>query len=395
MRIRKLSLIVAFVLAFLGQIATAACIASPCVAGVFQWPYSPPSSHKSTPDQYTMQWNPDPLVLKYHLADDWNGIGGGNTDLGNPLYAIADGIVVDIDQMTANNSIGKVIRVRYLLPDGKQIDSVYMHVQSIYVAANAVVAAGQLIATIGDANGYYLNIAHLHWEVRTDLTLPLRKDPYYNPLTVATALQYTSPSLFVDDRASGGLGVSLLSSGAWTYFTVGSNAPSSTAFVQDQAGLRYSIKKAVEAGIIANWGVSWLGTDGVWYYNPDVTQVVFAPGVSYRILAQAPSLSLNVLYPGDRYRDDRARMDVVRAAALDSRFKNVLTETYGKNLAWDPNWELRWIGLNFLNNNGVYWTIYLYQTTYKANPLLRYTQYYDPNTGQHTPWREVGMNVLY
>ena len=390
MYLKKLGFTYFLSLLFFSELAAAACTMSPCVTGVFQWPFSPYSGYKQ--DQYTMQWNSQ--FSKYHLADDWNGNGGGSTDYGDSIYAIADGVVADVDAVGISApSIGKVIRVRYLLPDGKQIDSEYMHLKDVLVAVNAPVSAGQKIATLGDANGYYAGSAHLHWEVRTDLMLGSLANPYYNPHTIATALKYTSPSVLVDDRASGGMTVAL-SPGAWKQFTVGQITPQALVFIQDQAGQRYSIKKAVDAGILASYGISW-NQNGVWYYNPDVTQVTMYPGTTYQLYAQAPSLALNVLYAGNHFKHDRARMDIVRAASSDARFKNVLTETYGENLTGDPSWEYRWMGLNFVSNNGTSWTVYIQQTTYKSNPFLRYTNFWDPNISQWTPWVEVGMNVLY
>ena len=101
------------------------------------------------------------------------------------------------------------------------------------------------------------------------------------------------------------------------------------------------------------------------------------------------------IYPGNHYKGDRSRMDMVRAASQDTRFKSVRTETFGGDLTGDPNWEYRWMGFNFTSNNGSGWTVYMIATTSKTNPLVRFTQFWDPNTGQYSPWVYVGNNVLY
>jgi hypothetical protein len=62
---------------------------------------------------------------------------------------------------------------------------------------------GETIARLGDANGFYVNAAHLHFEMRRDTSVSVTTNPYYNPLTVSTALRYSSPSLFIDDRSKG------------------------------------------------------------------------------------------------------------------------------------------------------------------------------------------------
>ena len=96
---------------------TSASVYPDQVAGVFQWPFALGQKWTCTSttgsdqvfrqwkrDQYFMQWNPD--FKKYHLAEDWNGVCGGSTDRGAPLYALADGKVVGVDTRTKSDSIG-------------------------------------------------------------------------------------------------------------------------------------------------------------------------------------------------------------------------------------------------------------------------------------------------
>ncbi|WP_034245488.1 M23 family metallopeptidase [Aquimarina atlantica] len=103
-----------------------------------------------------------------HLGDDWNGVGGGNTDLGDPIYTIANGYVSFAKDI--KGGWGNVIRVihRY---KGKYYESVYAHCDSILVKEGDFVKKGALIATIGNANGIYL--AHLHLEIRDDIFMDI------------------------------------------------------------------------------------------------------------------------------------------------------------------------------------------------------------------------------
>lgn len=106
---------------------------------------------------------------KSHLGVDWNGIGGGNSDYGDPVYAISNGTVVFCRD--AGGGWGNVIRIVHPVTTKNSIEAIYAHLADIRVSSGDKVKRGEIIGSIGDANGYYL--AHLHFEVRTKAGLPL------------------------------------------------------------------------------------------------------------------------------------------------------------------------------------------------------------------------------
>lgn len=338
--------------------------------------------------QIFMQWNAS--HNGYHMAEDWNGKCGYSSDKYSPLYAIGDGFVIYVnnDASITTGGIGKSLTVRYTLPDGSQIDSIYEHVQDISVSIGMNVQNGDKIATIGDGNGQYSNAAHLHWEIHKNIGLSQRGLSYLNPLDIPTALKYTSSSLFVDDRAKAD--VHGLSSGAWTYFSVPSNAPSSTAYVEYGAG-RYSLKRAVDNNLI--YSQVWVQINGTWYYYPDITKVVFSPGNTYAVYGFVPNANLYVLIPGHKYQDDRAKIDMIRAVSVNSNFKAVKPDNF-KLYSSNQSYDYRYMQFTYNNGNGNQ-TVYANQATLKSNPIIRYTTYYDLATASWTPWVAVDPNMLY
>ena len=102
-----------------------------------------------------------------HLGDDWNSVKGGNSDLGDPIYATSNGYVHFCEDL--GGGWGKVIRMVHQLEDGRLIESVYAHCDKILVESNRFVNKGEKIGTIGNCNGMYL--AHLHFEIRSDIEM--------------------------------------------------------------------------------------------------------------------------------------------------------------------------------------------------------------------------------
>lgn len=108
-----------------------------------------------------------------HLGDDWNGTSGGNTDLGDTVYAIANGYITEATDL--QGGWGNVVRITHFLPKnhlfGPTIESLYAHLDAIFVKPGSWVGIGNPIGTIGNAGGQYY--AHLHLEIREQPGLPI------------------------------------------------------------------------------------------------------------------------------------------------------------------------------------------------------------------------------
>lgn len=98
----------------------------------------------------------------HHSGDDLNGIGGKNTDLGDPVFAAADGLVVFAGE--PSSSWGNIVILAHRGPEGKPLHTMYAHLHEIKASLGRLVARGEKIGTVGTANGHHP--AHLHFEAR-------------------------------------------------------------------------------------------------------------------------------------------------------------------------------------------------------------------------------------
>ncbi len=117
-------------------------------------------------------YDANPFMNKTHLGEDWNGTGGGNSDLGDTVYACANGYIHFAEDV--QGGWGKVVRILHQLPKGvryKEVESLYAHFDQVFIKKDTYIKLGTPIGTIGTANGIYP--AHLHFEMRHDITMEI------------------------------------------------------------------------------------------------------------------------------------------------------------------------------------------------------------------------------
>jgi len=171
----------------------------------------------------------------YHPGEDWNLGGSGMSviDIGQPVQAVANGIVMDISPLNVSSNGGWAIVVRHYLLNGDSIDSIYVHVapsfKADHVAPNSLgeigseswfafqegspVAKGDIIAVVADVDAYP---DHLHFEMRNKPIegLPLGAgsaaiskywpnslgNAYYQSFSAMSKDKIIDPSDFIDDH---------------------------------------------------------------------------------------------------------------------------------------------------------------------------------------------------
>ncbi|MDD5199617.1 MAG: M23 family metallopeptidase [Terrimicrobiaceae bacterium] len=129
-----------------------------------------------------------------HLGEDWNGIGGGNTDLGSPIYSTANGLVVFARDVRLG--WGNVIVIRHIYFEGgdlKTVDSLYGHLDRIVVKEGQQVLRGQQVGTMGTNRGMYP--AHLHFEIHKNISMGVTRTGFRHDFT-----NYYAPSDFINPR---------------------------------------------------------------------------------------------------------------------------------------------------------------------------------------------------
>jgi hypothetical protein len=126
-----------------------------------------------------------------HLGEDWDGVGGGDTDLGDPVYSIGTGVVVFARDV--HMGWGNVVIVRHVFRENgalRNIDALYGHLARILVRPGQGVARGEQIATIGTAHGAY--DAHLHLEVRKNTEIGINPSAFHKDFS-----NYYDPTNFI------------------------------------------------------------------------------------------------------------------------------------------------------------------------------------------------------
>ena len=116
------------------------------------------------------------LRAPQHFGEDWNGRAGGDSDLGDPVYAVADGVVTFA--YNVRTGWGNVVMTRHAYRDPangqvKFCDTLNGHLDRILVKTGQAIKRGQQIGTIGSNFGMYP--AHLHFELRHNITIGMQR----------------------------------------------------------------------------------------------------------------------------------------------------------------------------------------------------------------------------
>ncbi len=133
---------------------------------------APPKRH-----QYSVQDGIGFLARAYYIArgmshsgSDFNATSGGDSDLGDPIFAVSDGVVIAVGTYPG---WGNIVLIEH---KSAGVDSQYAHLLDYSVKVGDVVQMGQQIGRMGQGGrtriGKPLYVSHLHFEIRFKRVLP-------------------------------------------------------------------------------------------------------------------------------------------------------------------------------------------------------------------------------
>lgn len=130
-----------------------------------------------------------------HLGEDWNGRGGGDSDRGDPIYSVANGIVIVSEDCRAGWGNCIIIRHAYRDHSGRiaMVDTQYAHLETRISKVGDLVKRGQLVGTMGGNRGMYP--VHLHFEMRKNLQIGMNRSQFARDYS-----NYYSPTPFINQH---------------------------------------------------------------------------------------------------------------------------------------------------------------------------------------------------
>jgi len=134
-----------------------------------------------------------------HPAEDWNGIGGGNTDMGQTVYSIGKGIVKHASNVGGN--WGNVVVIEHAYYENgtvKKVQSLYAHLDTIVVEKGKYISRRFPIGTIGTNYGMFS--AHLHFEIRKESMFDRAVDFWPSEDVSWIKEYYEHPTRFIDSH---------------------------------------------------------------------------------------------------------------------------------------------------------------------------------------------------
>ncbi len=109
-----------------------------------------------------------------HSGEDWNGPRGGDTDLGDPVFSIANGWIANAEDY--GGGWCNVLRIIHNV-NGSYVESIYAHLNTMKKSQGDWVVRGEQIGTIGkcgdECRSDGFGCAHLHLEIRKQPDMPL------------------------------------------------------------------------------------------------------------------------------------------------------------------------------------------------------------------------------